>query len=56
MLFLILLISDESSVIFEFAALDKPVICNRFIHLRLSYRLFGRYKFNKRMESAMNRF
>ena len=51
-----LLISDESSVIFEFAALDKPVICNRFIHLRLSYRLFGRYKFNKRMESAMNRF
>ncbi|MBN2598685.1 MAG: CDP-glycerol glycerophosphotransferase family protein [Marinifilaceae bacterium] len=51
-----LLISDESSVVFEFAALDKPVICNRFIHLRLSYRLFGRYKFNKRMENAMNRF
>ncbi|MCW3806398.1 CDP-glycerol glycerophosphotransferase family protein [Plebeiibacterium marinum] len=51
-----LLISDESSVVFEFAALDKPVICNRFIHLRLSYRIFGKYKFNKRMESAMNRF
>lgn len=51
-----LLISDESSVVFEFAALNKPVICNRFIHLRLSYRIFGRYKFNKRMESAMNQF
>ncbi len=51
-----ILISDESSVVFEFAALDKPVICNRFIHLRLSYRLFGRYKFNKRMEGAMNQF
>jgi len=51
-----LLISDESSVVFEFAALDKPVICNRFIHLRLSYRLFGKYKFNKRMEASMNQF
>jgi CDP-glycerol glycerophosphotransferase (TagB/SpsB family) len=51
-----LLISDESSVVFEFAALNKPVICNRFLKLRLSYRLFGKYKFNKRMETAMNQF
>lgn len=51
-----LLISDESSVVFEFAALDKPVICNRFIYLRWTYRLFGRYKFNKRMENSMNQF
>jgi hypothetical protein len=35
-----IMISDESSVVFEFAALDRPVIRNRFIKLRLSYRLF----------------
>ena len=51
-----LLISDESSVVFEFAALDKPVILNRFLKLRLSYRLFGQRKFKKRMEPAMDQF
>ena len=51
-----ILISDESSVVFEFAALDKPVILNRFIKLRLSYRLFGKYKLKKRMESSMDQF
>jgi hypothetical protein len=51
-----LLISDESSVVFEFAALDKPVILNRFLKLRLTYRLFGQRKFKKRMEPAMDQF
>ncbi|MFA8433514.1 MAG: CDP-glycerol glycerophosphotransferase family protein [Marinifilaceae bacterium] len=51
-----LMISDESSAIFEFAALNKPVICNRFIKLRWSYRLFGKRKLKKRMDSAMDRF
>ncbi|RXQ94473.1 hypothetical protein EO244_09325 [Ancylomarina salipaludis] len=51
-----ILISDESSVVFEFAALDKPVILNRFIKLRLSYRLFGKHKLKKRMESSMDQF
>ena len=33
------MISDESSAIFEFTALDKPVILNRFLKLRWSYYL-----------------
>lgn len=44
------MISDESSAIFEFAALGKPVIRNRFVKLRLSYRLFP-WKLKKRMDS-----
>lgn len=51
-----LLVSDESSVVFEFAALDKPVILNRFLKLRWTYRLFGQRKFKKRMEAAMDQF
>lgn len=50
-----IMISDESSAIFEFAALDKPVICNRFLHLRWTYRLF-KSKFSKKMDSNMNQF
>jgi len=34
-----IMISDESSAIFEFTALDKPVILNRFLKLRWSYYL-----------------
>jgi hypothetical protein len=51
-----LLITDESSALFEFAALNKPVICNRFLHLRLSYRLFGQYKLNKRLEQFLLKY
>lgn len=50
-----IMISDESSAIFEFAALDKPVICNRFLHLRWTYRLF-KAKFAKKMDSNMDQF
>ena len=49
------MISDESSVIFEFAALGRPVIRNRFIKLRLSYRLFPR-KLRKRMDADIERY
>ena len=33
------MISDESSAMFEFAALNKPVVSNRYFKLRLSYYL-----------------
>ena len=49
------MVSDESSAIFEGAALERPIIWNRFIHLRWSYRLLP-YRFKKRMDSAMDRF
>jgi hypothetical protein len=49
------MISDESSAIFEYAALGKPVIRNRFVKLRLSYRLFP-WKFKKRMDADIERY
>jgi len=44
-----IMISDESSAIFEFTALDKPVILNRFLKLRLSY-ILNPNKLNKRID------
>ena len=45
-----ILISDASSALFEFAALNKPVIWCDFLKLRWSYRgIFG-YRFKKRMD------
>ena len=49
------MISDESSAIFEFAALGKPVVRNRFVKLRFSYRLFP-WKLKKRMDSDIERY
>jgi len=49
------MISDESSAIFEFAALGRPVIRNRFVKLRLSYRLFP-WKLQKRMDADIERY
>jgi CDP-glycerol glycerophosphotransferase (TagB/SpsB family) len=49
------MISDESSAIFEFAALSRPVIRNRFVKLRLSYRLFP-WKLRKRMDADIERY
>ena len=48
-----IMISDESSAIFEFAALNKPVICNRNVKFRWSYRLF-KFKIRKRMDKQMD--
>lgn len=44
------LISDASSALFEFAALDKPVIWCDFLKLRWSYRGIFSYRFKKRMD------
>ena len=50
-----LMISDESSAIFEFASLDKPVIINAFLKLRWSYYLNPKKLF-KRMDKNMDRY
>ncbi|MBR8535529.1 CDP-glycerol glycerophosphotransferase family protein [Carboxylicivirga sediminis] len=50
-----IMISDESSAIFEFAALNKPVILNQNVRYRWSYRLF-KSKIRKRMDNQMNPF
>ena len=45
------MISDESSAMFEFAALDKPVISNRYFKLRWSYYLMPS-KLSKRIDKS----
>lgn len=45
-----ILISDASSVLFEFAVLDKPVIWCDFLKLRWSYRGIFKYRFKRRMD------
>ncbi|WP_206483718.1 CDP-glycerol glycerophosphotransferase family protein [Thalassotalea sp. G2M2-11] len=45
-----LMISDASSALFEFAALNKPVIWCDFLKLRWSYRGIFSYRFKKRMD------
>lgn len=49
------MISDESSAVFEFAALGRPVVRNRFVKLRPSYRLFP-WKLKKRMDPNIERY
>lgn len=48
-----IMISDESSAIFEFTALNKPVILNRFLKLRWSYHLFP-HKLLKRLDANIH--
>jgi len=49
------MISDESSAMFEFASLNKPVISNRYHKLRLSYYLLP-WKLKKRIDTKKDRY
>lgn len=51
-----ILISEASSALFEFAALDKPVIWCDFIKLRWSYRGIFNYRFKKRMDQSIMQY
>ena len=48
-----LLISDASSTLFEFAALNKPIVWCDFYKLRWSYRGPLKYRFDKRMDQDL---
>jgi len=50
-----IMISDESSAIFEFTALNKPVILNRFLKLRWSYYLNPK-KLLKRLDKGIDTY
>lgn len=50
------MITDSSSAIFEFAALNKPVIICGFIHIRWTYRGPFRYKLNKRIDASTTHY
>jgi CDP-glycerol glycerophosphotransferase (TagB/SpsB family) len=50
-----IMISDESAAVFEFAALNKPVILNKFLKLRWSY-ILNPKKLLKRLDKGMDRY
>lgn len=51
-----LLVSEASSSLFEFAALDKPIIWCDFLKLRWTYRGPLRYRFDKRMDQDIKNY
>lgn len=51
-----LLISDASTALFEFAALNKPVIWCDFLKLRWSYRGMFSWRFRKRMDQDIHQY
>ena len=51
-----LLMSDASSAIIEFAALDKPVIWCNFLKLRWNYRGIFSYRLKQRMDKDYNEY
>ncbi|NVK23382.1 MAG: CDP-glycerol glycerophosphotransferase family protein [Gammaproteobacteria bacterium] len=51
-----IMLSDASSAIFEFAALNKPVVWCDFYKLRWSYRGIFKYRFKQRLDSDISYF
>jgi len=51
-----LLVSDASSTLFEFSALNKPVVWCDFYKLRLGYRGLMKYRFTKRMDKDLYKY
>ncbi|MFQ5937331.1 MAG: CDP-glycerol glycerophosphotransferase family protein [Acidiferrobacterales bacterium] len=51
-----LMISDVSSALYEFAALDKPVVRCDFLKLRWSYRGPLRYRLRRRMDETLEQY
>ena len=49
------MISDESSAMFEFASLNKPVISNQYFKLRWSYYLMP-WKLSKRIDQSKEKY
>ncbi|MFT6330633.1 MAG: CDP-glycerol glycerophosphotransferase (TagB/SpsB family) [Bermanella sp.] len=50
------LLSEASSTVFEFAALDKPVVWCDFYHVRWSYKGLFKFRFTKRMDKDIGLF
>ena len=50
------LISDASSTLFEFAALDKPVVWCDFLKLRWAYRGILKFRFKQRMDQDLYKY
>ncbi len=49
-----ILLTEASSTIYEMIAIEKPVIVNRFLKLKLSHKLFRYRLFKKRLSKEMN--
>lgn len=51
-----LMISEASSALFEFAALDKPIVWCDFLKLRWSYRGPLRFRYRRRMDNTIDAY
>ena len=51
-----IMISDTSSAMIEFAALNKPVICCTFLKLRWNYRGIFSFRFHNRMDKDYSEY
>jgi hypothetical protein len=50
------LLSEASSTVFEFAALNKPVVWCDFYHVRWNYKGLFKFRFTKRLDKDINLF